>query len=295
MVLGTGHIRSNLWLLWEARHWPVRLKVESQGTTVLLMAARPRGSVCRQLPLQLGPGTICLHFPTFCYIAQSSPKNSVGGGRRYHNCTSLAHKTLVFPVGAVTCTRTAQYSGDWTGVIYSWQEEDPPHDGPNGAASMPLLQRSLQAQGLSAAAAGTISKARRESTKRLYDTYLEKWTAYCGQRDIDPVHPGVVGAINFLQSLMDEPNTTRGYSAVATARSALSSVVVLESGIPFGEHPLVKTFMTGVHNLRPISPRYTTIWSIDIVLKLLKTWSPAKKTLFGTISQKIMYPHFVSF
>ena len=114
------------------------------------------------------------------------------------------------------------------------RKKTPPHDGPNESTSMPLFQQSLQAQGLSAAAARTISKARRESTKRLYGTYLGKWTAYCRQRDIDPVHPGVVQAINFLQSLIDEPNTTRGYSAVATARSTLSSVVVLESETPLG-------------------------------------------------------------
>ena len=65
-----------------------------------------------------------------------------------------------------------------------------------------------------------------------------------------------------------------GYSAIATARSALSSVAILGSGGQLDNHPLMKT---GVHNFRPAVSKYETIWDADVVLNHLKFWAPAKK------------------
>ena len=46
------------------------------------------------------------------------------------------------------------------------------------------------------------------------------------------------------------------YSAVATARSALSTIIKVD-GVKVGEHPLVPRFMTGLFNQKPALPRYT--------------------------------------
>ena len=48
--------------------------------------------------------------------------------------------------------------------------------------------------------------------------------------------PGIENAIEFLVSLY---NSGLGYSAISTARSALSTVLILQNGRKFGEHPLV--------------------------------------------------------
>ena len=60
-----------------------------------------------------------------------------------------------------------------------------------------------------------------------------------------------------------------GYSALNTARSAVSLVTDLLTNNPIGRHNMVCRFMKGVFNERPSMPRYKTTWDIDIVLKHL--------------------------
>jgi hypothetical protein len=95
--------------------------------------------------------------------------------------------------------------------------------------------------------------------------------------------------VEFLQTLIDENSVDRGYSAINTARSALSAFLVLPGGGSFGEHPRVKLFMRGVFNDRPPVPRYQDIWDTDVVLDLLKTkdWIPAGKISIQKLSQKV--------
>jgi len=49
-------------------------------------------------------------------------------------------------------------------------------------------------------------------------------------------------AIDFLADLAD----SLGYSAVNTARSALSSIICMPDGTSFGKHTLVKRLLKGI-------------------------------------------------
>ncbi len=70
-----------------------------------------------------------------------------------------------------------------------------------------------------------------------------------------------------------------GYSAMNTARSALSSFITLEGNenASLGSHPLISRFFRGIFNTKPPKPRYTTMWDANIVLNYLKRLSPAHK------------------
>ena len=83
---------------------------------------------------------------------------------------------------------------------------------------------------------------------------------------------------------MTKQNIT--YSTVNTARSALSLLIFDDAGNTFGNHPDVTTFMKGVYNLHPTRPKYVEIWDPDDVLKLLKTWTPAKKLSLEKLTLK---------
>ena len=78
----------------------------------------------------------------------------------------------------------------------------------------------------------------------------------------------------------------RRYSAINTARSALSSALPIRNGKTFGKDQVVIDFMKGVFNLRPPKPRYTEIWDPDKVLCTLKEWSPSSKLPLYKLSQK---------
>lgn len=85
------------------------------------------------------------------------------------------------------------------------------------------------------------------------------------------MQPTVPLVIEFLQELFDKG---MGYSAINTARSAISSVITLPNNIPLGTHPLVRRFVKGVYNLRPSIPRYQFTWDVQKVLSFLGTLYP---------------------
>ena len=84
--------------------------------------------------------------------------------------------------------------------------------------------------------------------------------------------PSVGQVIQFLTDLY---NKGLGYSALNTARSALSSVIEIE-GKKVGEHPFVVRFLKGVFNLKPCIPKTNVSWDPQVVLDYLKTLSPVK-------------------
>jgi integrase len=113
---------------------------------------------------------------------------------------------------------------------------------------------------------------------------LQNWQKFCSERQIHSDSASVLDGLEYLQSLVD---LDRGYSAVNTARSALSTVLVI-AGVPFGQHSDVKVFMKGVYNLKPPMPRYTSTWDVDVVLRLLKSWAPASKLPMDKLTKKLV-------
>ena len=83
----------------------------------------------------------------------------------------------------------------------------------------------------------------RAGTSKQYQTYLKRWQQYCIEKNIDVFQAGVNNGVEFLVSLY---KSGLGYSAINTARSALSSILVLQNGEKFGEHPLVVRCMKAI-------------------------------------------------
>ncbi len=119
-----------------------------------------------------------------------------------------------------------------------------------------------------------IAASLRPSTQKQYNVYIQQWMTFCDARNIDYVHTTVNSVIAYLTYLFHERQLS--YSAINTARSALSSFVILQGGSnTVGSHPFIIRFMRGVYNLRPTLPRYTEIWDVRVVLNLLRKMSPA--------------------
>ena len=107
---------------------------------------------------------------------------------------------------------------------------------------------------------------------------------FCCERGIDPISTSLNQPIEFLTKIFA---SGVGYSSVGTARSALSSVLIMDNGISFGKHPLVQRFMKGIFNLRPTLPWQFAVWDSDIVLDYLSNLEydlPLKN-----LSEKICY------
>ena len=114
------------------------------------------------------------------------------------------------------------------------------------------VRASLTAQGITEELLDVIVASWRDGTCKQYRTYITGWLKFCTDYAFNLVNPTLQHILNFL-TLQSQ---SVGYSAVATARSALSTITKVD-GVRVGEHPLVPRFMTGLFNQKPALPRYT--------------------------------------
>ena len=117
-----------------------------------------------------------------------------------------------------------------------------------------------------------------------YTSYINKWKLNCDKRSIDPLYPAVEDGINFLAKLF---KTGIGYSCINTARSALSSIILLADNIPFDTHPLVSRFLKGTFVARPSLPTFNDTWDVADVFKHLTTQHPAKNLNLKDLTLKV--------
>lgn len=95
-----------------------------------------------------------------------------------------------------------------------------------------------------------------------------KWLSFCEQREIDKFNPSINDVLLFLSDLF---SSGIGYSAINTAKSALSSVIGIVSNTDIGSHLLIKRFMKGIFNKKPSLPRYNVTWPVSTVLSYLES------------------------
>ena len=62
-----------------------------------------------------------------------------------------------------------------------------------------------------------------------------------------------------------------GYSTINTARSMLSSILLVKEGIEFGKHPIVTRMLKGIFRIRASLPQYICIYDAEIVIEFLKS------------------------
>lgn len=82
--------------------------------------------------------------------------------------------------------------------------------------------------------------------------------------------------------------TGLGYSAINTAKSAVSSFIYIVSKVQIGKDVLIKQFMKGIFNKKPALPKYNVTWDVETVIKLLKSWSPVKNISLKLLTFKLV-------
>ena len=152
-------------------------------------------------------------------------------------------------------------------------------------ADLPLVRKSLEGRGLSESATSLILQSWRKGTKQQYKPFIAKWEQYCSQRQINPFSATIEHGINFLAELYQ---TGIGYSALNTARCALSTVCFTSEHYTFGQHPLVCRFIKGIFECRPSLPRYQETWDVTVVLAYLAKLGPPEKLSLKNLTLKVV-------
>ena len=150
---------------------------------------------------------------------------------------------------------------------------------------MSVIRQSLQSKGIPPHTLNIIMSSWRESTQGQYGTYLQKWQNFCSRRSVDPISPTINQVLEFFTELYDN---NCGYSALNSARSALSALISLPRDLSIGNHPLITRFLKGVFQIQPALPRYSSIWDVNVVLKYLKSVAPATRLSLKELSYKVI-------
>ena len=127
-------------------------------------------------------------------------------------------------------------------------------------------------------------KSWRDATSKQYSTYLRKWEIFALQNNVIVWNPEISHILEFFVTLLDQGC---GYSAINTARSALSTIISVNN-MPVGKHSLVKRFLRGVFNIKPSLPRYVHTWDVNIVLNFLKNMNSFDVISLRDLSYKLV-------
>ena len=222
-------------------------------------------------------------FPPFSVITRYNTKNRGGQGQCAHDNTRLAYTALVPKNAAASgqgtsATAEQQNSGDIASRGLSAPSmEEIKTDG------LPFVRRVLQEEGISVKTQDIILQAWRNGTKKQYQCYIRKWVAFASFRSINPLYPTLVNILDYLTQFKG-----LRYSAINTARSALSSFISLSSNVSLGEEPVIKKFMKGIYNLKPTLPRYQVTWDVNKVLNYLANMPQVEKLSLKLLSHKLV-------
>ena len=126
-----------------------------------------------------------------------------------------------------------------------------------------VIGQKFEFEGLSKEVSDFLLLSWRQSTKKQYNVYLQKWLNHCTQEHISVLAPSVAQILQFLWELF---NTGVSYSTMNTARSALSTIITID-GQPAGQHRLVTRFLKSCFQQRPALPKTNVVWDADLVRK----------------------------
>lgn len=108
----------------------------------------------------------------------------------------------------------------------------------------------------------------RKSTKKVYSSYLNKWTDFCETNNIDRLEPAPTNVTDFLVDLIHEGAK---HNTVNIARCSLSAALPRQ-GETIGSEKIVSRVVKATNNLNPSAPRYTRFWDVGRVFHMFRSW-----------------------
>ena len=191
-------------------------------------------------------------------------ENQTGQSARNTHCSSSANTDVVPSPGTIPLRSTLDSASTPGSSEPPLTQSAPPaaqETPPNG---MSCDRGAFSRYKFSEEVTDVLMASWRSGTQKQYQTYLNKWMAFCGERKIAPLNE----ALQFVVQLF---NQGLNYSALNTALSAFSTIIITEGGESFGTYRVVTRFMKGVFESRRPKPKYTKIWDVGVVLKHLST------------------------
>ncbi len=113
----------------------------------------------------------------------------------------------------------------------------------------------------------TMAEARAPYTRRLYALKWSVFSAWCQDRDLDPVTSDVSVVLSFLQEMLDKQRASSTVKVYMAAIAAFDAPIV---GRSVGRNGAVVQFLRGARRVNPSHRRTVPPWDLPTVLRALK-------------------------
>ena len=136
------------------------------------------------------------------------------------------------------------------------------------SSRMEVVRRGVRKAKFSDKVASIVSRARRRSTRKVYDAKWIIFRDWCNRRSVDPTKPSMANVADFLLFLFKEKNlaisTIKGY------RAMLSNTLKFGShASSLGSDPVISELIRSFELERPVSRSLTPKWNLSVVLHSL--------------------------
>ena len=152
-----------------------------------------------------------------------------------------------------------------------------------------IVKQSLRDKQFSSEVAEHVSKARRDSTVKVYDAKWQIFRDWASERKIDPIQatPQIVADfLTFLFSVKKcQVSTIRGY------RSTISNTLKFRTGYDFGSHPVLSELIKSFAKQRPVDRSLAPKWDLAFVLSHMckAPFEPLDKASLFHLSVKTVF------
>ena len=135
-------------------------------------------------------------------------------------------------------------------------------------SSWNFLKQKYLDKGFDIETVSTILHSWRKGTKKNYAPYISQWVQYCKENNYNHEKAPVSFALSFLQNLFKKGHK---YGQINTACSTLSLIIDVDGANSFGKLPVVKKFMKGIFEQKPVFPKYQYIWDVNKIFDFFRS------------------------
>ena len=178
-----------------------------------------------------------------------------------------------------------------SGPSFSASQSVPSSQSGNAPPSrLEIVKRGVRQAKFSGAVASLVSKARRLSTSRVYDSKWLIFCRWCRSQQVDPARPSIQQVADFLVHLFQDQNlsvsTIKGYRAMLSNTLKMTSL-----GTSLSSHPVIAELIRSFELSRPVSRSLSPKWNLSVVLSALTKppFEPLGSASFRHLSWKTVF------
>ena len=267
---------------------PVRRSSEPQATILCVTHTGSEGAINR-CPIDGLESHTRLRVSTVPSHSSCDKQNKVIPGQDSIDSTFMAQQTMISRAPKSVGVTTGISASNPKPTCSAKRQDSASKPGPSSASRLGIVKQSLRDRQFSSDGAEHVSKARRESTVKVYDAKWQIFRRWADQRKIDPIQatPQIVADfLTFLFSVKKcQVSTIKGY------RSTISNTLKYKTGYDFGSHPVLSELIKSFAIQRPVDRPLAPKWDLAFVLTHMykAPFEPLDKALLFYLSVKTVF------